>query len=173
MLYDVAEACARAMIPGYVLPNSGLWSDGPYLVSGVSHEALRSALPLALKTSIESAKAAELTIGTDYRPDPSGKTPVPSVLGTLRTNALVSRLGIIAQFELWKGFAQSAGYPINAKQAQKFSFRKPDELQELIALVQRRNELVHEVKAANDPSMREFVEFTYACQYLAKCTAGG
>lgn len=98
MLYDVAEACSRAMTPGYALPNSGHWSDGPYLLSGVSHEALRSALPLALKTSIESAKAAELTLGADYRPDPSGKTSVPTVLGTLRTNALVSRLGIIAQF---------------------------------------------------------------------------
>jgi len=81
-------------------------------------------------------------------------------------------LGIIAQFELWKGFAKSTGYPINEKQAQKFSFRRPEELQELVALVQRRNELVHEVKAANDPSMREFVEFTYICQFLASCAAG-
>jgi hypothetical protein len=127
---------------------------------------------LALKTSIESAKAAELTMGTDYRSGPSGKTPVPSVLGALRSNALVSRLGIIAQFELWKDFARSAGYPINENQAQKFSFRKPDELHELVSLVQRRNQLVHEVKAANDPTMREFVEFTYGCQYLAKCAAG-
>lgn len=161
------------MNPSYSLPDSGLWSDGPYLCSGVSHEALRSALPLALKTSIESAKAAELTMGRDYQPGPSGKTAVPLVVGPLRANSLVSRLGIIAQFELWKDFARSAGYPTNEKQAHKFAFKSPQELPELVALVQRRNELVHEVKAANDPNMREFIEFTYICQFLGKCAAGG
>lgn len=168
----MAEACSKAMRPGYVLPNTGCWTDGPYLCSGVSHEALRSALPLALKTSIESAKAAELTMGSDYRPGPSGKTLVPFVQGPLRTNALVSRLGIIAQFELWKDYAKSVGYPINEKQAQKFTFKNPEELPELIAMIQRRNELVHEVTVSNDPTMREFIEFTYICQFLAKCAAG-
>lgn len=124
------------------------------------------------KTSIEAAKAAELTMGVDHQPDASGRTLVPFVTDKgPRVGAILARAGIIAQFELWKSFAASVSYPFNKKQADRYSFPSEKEKSTLLEIVDMRNSLTHEITIANDPTMRQLVEYAYKCQYLAKQAA--
>ena len=152
----------------YVLPDGASWDDAPYLGSWKGRDVLQDAMPLLLKTSLESGKAAELVMGNYYKGNDSGKTPIEFANGVSpRVEATVARSGIISQFELWKEFASLVGFPISRKQAKRFTFNSELERETLFELVDLRNELTHEVTIDNDPTMKRFVEFSYSCRWLA------
>jgi hypothetical protein len=170
-IYDLAEATSRAMNPSYTFPVNSTWADGPHLSSGRDNSELQKSIPLVIRSSLEAAKAAELIMGRDYRPNESGKTRIPMVSNEIRTGQIIARMGIVSQFELWKNFVARLSYPINAKQAESYTFRDLEESAAQRQIVRRRNELTHEIKASNDPTMRELIEFAYLCHFLARRAA--
>lgn len=173
-IYDLAEALSRAMNHSYVIPtDSSNWASGPFLNSWHGIDKIQAAIPLLIRTSIESAKAAELVMGKNHLPDKDGKTIIPFVNKTNpRPGAILARAGIISQFELWKEFAKPLGYPTNEHKAEKYVFNSLDEKDLLLSIVSRRNSLTHEIKTQNDSNMRELVEYAYSCHFLAKKAAG-
>lgn len=167
-LYDLAESTRKAMNHDYCLPKEDGWDSAPYLASWKGRDALQDALPIFLKTSLEAAKAAELVMGQGYKPNPLRKTPIQfSSTSGPRVEETVARLGIITQFEVWKEFAQCHGYPINIKRAKNFEFSSEAESEILIGLINVRNSMTHDIEIETDPTMKQFVEFSYDCRWLA------
>ena len=168
LVRDLAKATLKCFSRDYQIPEGTKWEDGPFLSSQRGRDHLRAALPLSLKTSIELAKAAEMALGKTPEGHDQGKV-TSRFLGKTgpRVDEIIARNGIIVQFELWKSFVGPLGYPINEKQAAKYTFKEAYERALLAKLVRRRNELTHEPKLANDPTCREYVEFAHSCRCLA------
>jgi len=171
-VYDFARSIERAMQHDYVVPPEPKWGDGPCLGSWNGSEVMQAAVPLTIKTSLEAGKAAELFMGPDYEGRSLGKTPVPFVTEDApRVGAIIARAGIVTQFELWKEYASKSRYPYNRKQMEAWTFSDPKEQEILENVVNRRNELTHEISTHNDPTVRELVEYGYKLQWLAKVVA--
>ncbi|MDX5935883.1 hypothetical protein [Acidithiobacillus thiooxidans] len=171
-VYDLARSTERAMQHDYVVPKNPTWDDGPCLGSWNGTERIQAAVPLSIKTSLEAGKAAELAMGSNYAGHPTGKIPISFLDGSSpRVGAVIARAGIVVQFELWKDYARLVSYPFNKKQMKGWTFLDKREEPNLEYAINRRNELTHEPMPANDPNMRELVEFCSKLHWLAKMAA--
>ncbi len=176
-IYDLAESAARAAHPGYAIPLEFTWQDGPFMVSKNGPADMQAAMPIIIKTSLEHAKAAEIAMDSceKFRIQRDKRGPqlkVPLVVDQqMRTGPIVARSGIIAQFELWKSFVQPLNYPFNKRRAEGHKFKSTDEQDALMHIIDRRNELTHEITVLNDPNMREYVEYVCHCHFLARTAA--
>lgn len=88
-----------------------------------------------------------------------------------RTEGIISRSGIISQFELWKKYARERRYPTDGKSAKTHSelgrFIHVDERTMLEDVIQLRNRMTHEPDHEDDPSIRDLVDFCNKLHHLA------
>ena len=168
VVFDLAEAAQRACTQTWTPPTTP--EEGPYFTSMRSQAHFKAALPLGIKTSKESQQAAYVAMGDLPKLHTAAGVKVPLLNGNHpRVEGILARAGIIAQFELWKTFVkQFPGYPFNRKQADKYVFAHDQEKSLLLALIDDRNALTHEIESENDPSMRRLVNYAWECQHVAR-----
>lgn len=172
-VYDVAVAAEKCFHHDYEPPLKPTEENTPYLSSYSGAPPLKMVIPFCIATSIEQRAAAGIVKGPNPPKNEKGGVRIEFVTESVRINSIMARFGIISQFELWKSFAAEHKWPINKKQCESYAFANQEVKTRLLSLIERRNSLTHEVKAENDPTMRELIEFYWSCKWVSTELATG
>lgn len=159
-LFDRAVAAEKMMRWECIGDSNEAWETGPYLSSGAGKTGIDRSHPYCMRLSIESSVAASLVIGNGAQKNEHGGVPVPvtpSKKNVWDSEALISKLAIIEQFEIYREFAKQNNMPYNKKMIQNFSAENKFILL-ATKLTERRNELIHTDKCTPS-TMKESVEY--------------
>jgi len=171
-VYDLAIASNKMMSWDCVGDDNDAWKQGPYISAGQGEQQIDRTRPYCLMVSKEFSVSCRLVIGPDPKVGSNGGVRLPLAKGFSEAEKTIAKLIIIEQFEIFKDFWSRHDGPYNQKNAKKWEGKGFDDtLAHLRALIDRRNELVH-----NDPCelprIREAVEYYFGLRVSSEQLAG-